>query len=78
MNKEGLLDDAFASKAYQRVYPREKLLGHAKENECPVAERLCEETAGFHQSLLLGSREDMDDIVNAILKLHESGAKLAS
>jgi len=77
MNREGLLDDAFASKAYQRVYPRETLLGYAKANECPLAERLCEETVGFHQRLLLGAREDMDDIVNAVLKLFESRAKLA-
>jgi perosamine synthetase len=78
MNKEGLLDDAFASRAYQRVYPREKLLGYAKENECPLAERLCEETVGFHQRLLLGTRGDMDDIVNAVLKLHENRGKLGS
>jgi dTDP-4-amino-4,6-dideoxygalactose transaminase len=78
MNKEGLLDHAFASRAFQRVYPREKLSSYAKDNECPLADRLCEETVGFHQRLLLGTREDMDDIVNAVLKLHESRARLAA
>jgi dTDP-4-amino-4,6-dideoxygalactose transaminase len=77
MNKEGLLDHAFASRAYQRVYPRERLLSYARDNECPLSDRLCEETVGFHQRLLLGTREDMDDIVSAVLKLHESRAKLA-
>ena len=79
MNKEGPLDHAFASKAYQRVYPREGLLSYAKDDECPLSDRLCEETVGFHQRLPLGTREDMDDIVNAVLlKLHESRAKLAA
>jgi perosamine synthetase len=76
MNKEGLLDHAFASKAYQRIYPKEKLLAYAKDNECPLSDRLCEETVGFHQRLLLGTREDMDDIVAAVLKLHDSRGKL--
>ena len=78
MNREGLIDHAFASKLYQRVYPAEKLRSYAKDNECPVSDRLCEETVGFHQRLLLGTREDMDDIVKAVIKLHENRAKLAA
>jgi dTDP-4-amino-4,6-dideoxygalactose transaminase len=78
MNKEGLLDHAFASKAYRRIYPADQLRSYAKDNECPLAEQLCEETAGFHQRLLLGTRQDMDDIVNAVLKLYENRTKLAA
>jgi dTDP-4-amino-4,6-dideoxygalactose transaminase len=78
MNKEGLIDHAFASKLYQRVYPAETLRSYAKDNECPLSDRLCEETVGFHQRLLLGTREDMDDIVKAVLKLHENRARLAA
>ncbi|HIE26280.1 TPA: DegT/DnrJ/EryC1/StrS family aminotransferase, partial [Candidatus Poribacteria bacterium] len=38
----------------------------------PVAERACEEGVSFGQSLLLGIKEDMDDIVEAILKIKEN------
>ena len=30
----------------------------------------------FHQSILLGSRNDMDDIVNAITKIYENRKSL--
>ena len=35
INKEGCLDDAFRSKAYQRLYPPEKLANYPADNECP-------------------------------------------
>ena len=48
------------------------------ENECPESDRLVEQTVGFHQSMLLGTRQDMDDIHSAILKIHENRQKLSS
>jgi dTDP-4-amino-4,6-dideoxygalactose transaminase len=36
---------------------------------CPVAEDLCTRTVWFKQSMLLGDREDMDDIVAAVVKI---------
>jgi hypothetical protein len=77
MNKEGCLKDAFQTKAFQRIYPREKLAGYPADNECPACDRLVEETVGFHQSVLLGSRQDMNDIADAITKIHENRHRLA-
>ncbi|MBM3335720.1 DegT/DnrJ/EryC1/StrS family aminotransferase, partial [Candidatus Sumerlaeota bacterium] len=76
MNKEGLLQDAFASKAYQKIYSREKLANYPAENECPESDQLCEETVGFHQRVLLGTKQDMDDICNAVLKIYENHPRL--
>ena len=78
MNKEGCLEDAFRSKAYQRIYPKEKLDSYQADNECPASDRLVGETAGFHQSVLLGSRKDLDDIADAITKIYENRHKLNS
>ena len=78
MNREGCIEDALASKAYQRIYSKEKLANYAAENDCPEADRLVEETVGFHQSMLLGTRQDMDDIYTAIAKLYEHRMKLAT
>jgi len=78
MNREGCLDDAFQSKAYQMSYPREKLANYQAENECPACDQLVEETVGFHQSMLLGPRQDMDDIANAVGKIYEHRRKLAA
>ncbi len=78
MNKEGFLEDAFRSKAYQRIYAKKKLAGHQADNECPESDRLVGETVGFHQGWLLGARQDMDDIANAIVKIYENRQKLIS
>ncbi|MCS6954042.1 MAG: DegT/DnrJ/EryC1/StrS family aminotransferase [Bryobacterales bacterium] len=78
INKEGCIRDALRSKAYQRIYPKEKLANYAADNECPECDRLVPETVGFHQSMLLGSRDDMDDIVRAIAKIYENRRKLVS
>jgi len=48
------------------------------ENECPECDRLVEEIAGFHQSMRLGTRQDMDDIVAAVAKIYENRSKLAA
>jgi dTDP-4-amino-4,6-dideoxygalactose transaminase len=43
-----------------------------RQVRCPEAERLCrEETAWIPHRVLLGTREDMDDIINAVLKIRQ-------
>lgn len=45
--------------------------------DCPVCERACGEAIWLPQPILLGSREDMDDIVRAATKIRENAAELA-
>ena len=45
-------------------------------SECPENDLLCSEAVWFFQSLLLGSREDMDDIASAIEKIYENRDQL--
>jgi perosamine synthetase len=76
INQEGCLQDAFQSKAYQRLYAAEKLATYAADNACPNCDQLVQETVGFHQSMLLGPRQDMDDIATAIAKVYDNRQKL--
>jgi perosamine synthetase len=78
MNREGFIEDAFRSKAYQRIYSKKKLASYQADNECPESDRLVGETVGFHQSVLLTARQDMDDIAKAIFKVYEHRQKLNS
>ncbi len=39
---------------------------------CPVAEGLCSRAVWFGQNLLLGGREDVDDIVRAVVKIQKA------
>jgi dTDP-4-amino-4,6-dideoxygalactose transaminase len=48
------------------------------EGLCPNAERACREAVWFEHRLLLGEREDMDDIVRAIEKIRECRLELQS
>jgi dTDP-4-amino-4,6-dideoxygalactose transaminase len=72
------LEDAFSSKAFQKIYSKEKLDidRYREENNCPDNSRLCEEAVWLSQRLLLGARKDMDDIADAILKIYENREKL--
>jgi len=79
LNKMPFLRDTLRSKAYRRVYP-EKLLNEWEErNQCPVNDQLCnEEAVWFTQTMLLGSREDMDQIAEAIRKIQAQASQLRS
>ncbi|MCX6623597.1 MAG: DegT/DnrJ/EryC1/StrS family aminotransferase [Acidobacteria bacterium] len=76
MHKEGCLDDAFRTKAYQKIYSPEKLANYHAENQCPEADSLVPETVGFHQSVLLGTRKDMEDVQAAVAKIYQNRRKL--
>lgn len=44
--------------------------------ECPAAEQACKEAVWLTQNLLLADREEMDDILNAIIKIREQAHEL--
>jgi dTDP-4-amino-4,6-dideoxygalactose transaminase len=77
MNREPYVAATLASKAYQRLYPKEVLASWAERNQCPANDRLCEEAVWLTQTMLLGTRTDMDDIASAVRKIHASAAELA-
>ncbi len=61
-----LSKDAGIAHAAQK-YPR-----LIRELPCPVTEQVCQESIWLFQNLLLGSREDMDDIVEAVAKIQRA------
>lgn len=77
LNKEPFLADAFATRGYQAIYSKERLAAWAGENECPQNDRLCAEAVWFTQTMLLGPREDMDQIGEAIAKIQAHAGDLA-
>ena len=60
------------------MYPSQMLdyNKYLEQNQCPVNDRLCEEAIWFQQNMLLGGREDMDDIISAIEKIQKNAAKI--
>lgn len=76
LNKTDFLDHTFQSKNYRKMYSPKQIERAKQMSECPENDRLCTEAVWFFQSLLLGSRKDMDDIANAIEKIYENRAQL--
>ncbi|HLF34924.1 MAG TPA: DegT/DnrJ/EryC1/StrS family aminotransferase [Cyclobacteriaceae bacterium] len=75
-NKLALIDEALNSRGYQRLFPAERLKSYKDENSLPGNDKLCAEAVGLYQSILLGTKSDMDDIVKAIAKIYENRDQL--
>lgn len=76
-NKDLLFEEAFNSRGYKRLFPEARLKKWRDENSLPGNDQVCDEVVTIYQSNLLGSRQDMDDIVNAVAKVYENRAELA-
>jgi perosamine synthetase len=70
-NRDGLIEEALSSRGYRRLFPAKRLKQWREENRLPGNDRLCREAVCLGQNMLLGSRKDMDDIVEAVRKIHE-------
>jgi perosamine synthetase len=77
LNRQPFVQATLRSRAYQRLYPKEVLAGWEERNRCPANDRLCEEAVWLTQTMLLGPRQDMDDIAAALRKIQASAAELA-
>lgn len=71
-NHDGLIEEALNSKGYKRLFSEKRLKQWREENILPGNDQLTREAITFYQSILLGSKTDMDDIVNAITKIYEN------
>jgi len=79
-NDKPYLKSYFETKNYRKMYSRKTLdfTKFLERNQCPENNLLCEEAVWFSQNMLLGTREDMDDIVMAVEKIYKSAGELKS
>lgn len=78
LNKMPYLEHAFNTRNFQKMYPAHMLdyNRYMSQNQCPVNDQVCEEAVWFSQSMLLTERSDMDDIANAIEKIHKNAGEI--
>lgn len=76
LNREPFFENVLNSRNFQRMYSKEQLDHCRQQNHCPNNDALCNEAVGLSQRLLLGTKEDMDDIANAIVKIYENRGQL--
>jgi len=75
-NKDDLIEEQLNSKGFKRLFSASRLAQWREENFLPGNDMLCDQAVVFSQSMLLGSRSDMDDIVNAVIKIRENRSSL--
>jgi dTDP-4-amino-4,6-dideoxygalactose transaminase len=76
-NKDGLMDEMLNSKGFKRLFTESRIKQWRDGNALPGNDKLCSEAVTFSQNILLGSRSDMDDIVNAIVKISKNKESLS-
>jgi len=76
LNKQAFLRETIQSKGYRRIFPEKTLNEWMERNECPVNDRLCSQAVWFTQTMLLGTRSDMDQIAEAIRKIQAQAGEL--
>lgn len=75
---DGLLDEAIASRGFQRLFPAERLKAYRDSfQELKGNKQVVETVVGMSQNLLLADRSDMDHILAAIRRIQAHSAALA-
>jgi perosamine synthetase len=77
LNKEPFISDLPRLRSFQRCFSSNDLRNYPERIQCPENDKLCDEAVWFQQTMLLGSRSDMDQIIEAVRKIHSNAAALA-
>ncbi len=77
LNKADFLLDALRSQPYVRVYGQKTIDQWPERNQCPENDKLCEEGCWLMHTVLLTSKEQMEQIAAAVAKIHKHAAELA-
>ena len=77
LHLDPFIDTYFNLRAFQKIFPKERLDKYKRENLCPVNEWIGKETGlSLGQRVFLGTKKDMEDIVTAIVKIQKNSTKL--
>jgi|RhiMethySRZTD1v2_1073278.scaffolds.fasta_scaffold02948_5 perosamine synthetase len=76
LNKQPVLEDAFSAPGFQTIYSKARLDQWRARNQCPQNDRLCTEAVWLVQTMLLGPRQDMEDIGEAIRRVQATASQL--
>lgn len=76
LNQQPFLEAAFSKPGFRSIYSQARMDHWREQNHCPANDRLCAEAVWIVQTMLLGPRQDMDDIAEAVKKIQASAAQL--
>ena len=76
--REPFLRRTLESRAFRSVFPSSRLGGYLDCLEFPGNEQLCKEAVWLTQSMLLGTRQDMEQVAEAIRKIRAHASEIAN
>jgi perosamine synthetase len=77
LNKDDYVSGLAKNKHFLRIYGEKRMQRWLEQNQnCPQNEKLCREAVWFTQNMLLGPREDMEQIADAIRKIQRHTGEL--
>jgi perosamine synthetase len=77
LHREPWVENVLNSKPYQKMFSPARLKQYREELACPKCDQVCQEMVMLWASgPLLGTKADMDDVADAILKVYENRDKL--
>lgn len=77
LNAEPFLANTFAGTAYQRIYGAATMKAWHERNRTPQNDRLCEQAVWLTQTMLIGPRQDMDHIIEAVTRIQKHAGDIA-
>lgn len=77
LNKDSYVRGLVKNRHYQRLYTSKELTEWEQRNECPQNEVLCSQAVWFTQNMLLGPREDMERIAEAVRRIQRHATEIA-
>ncbi len=76
LNQEPFLEHTLNSRGYRAVFSKERLDRYREQNHCPHNDQLCADSLYLSHQTLLGTKRDVDDIVEALEKVQRNAAML--
>ncbi|MHC4354689.1 MAG: DegT/DnrJ/EryC1/StrS family aminotransferase, partial [Planctomycetota bacterium] len=79
LHKEPWIEHILGRPVYRKMFSKRRLREYREQCECPECDKVCREMAMIWASgPLLATKDDMDDIADAIIKVYENRDKLRS
>ena len=77
LNTQPFIENTLSSRAFQKTFSKERLKRYREENHCPRNDQLSAEGVWLPQYAFLGGKKLMDDIADAMAKIHDNKDQLA-
>lgn len=74
LNKDPFIEQSLTTRGYRAIYSEERLNKYREQNRCPRNDQLCATALALPHEVLLGMKQDVDDVVAAFGKVQENSA----